>query len=109
MEALFASGHVADLVLALTALEGAALVAYYRRTGRGVAPGDLVRNLLAGAFLVLALRCALVGAWWGWTAPCLALALLAHLADLRRRWKRRRDVPPNAVRHRAALPEQAEP
>ncbi len=88
MSALFASGGVADLILALTALEGLVLVAYYRGTGRGVAPGDVLGNLLAGAFLLLALRCALVGAWWGWAALCLLLSLVAHVADLRRRWGR---------------------
>lgn len=88
MSALFASGGVADLILVLTALEGLALAAYHRGTGRGVAPGDLLGNLLAGAFLLLAMRCALVGAWWGWAALCLLLSLLAHLADLRRRWGR---------------------
>ena len=88
MSALFANGGVADLILALTALEGAVLVAYHRGTGRGVAPGDLLGNLLAGAFLLFALRCALVGAWWGWTALCLLLAGVAHVADLRRRWGR---------------------
>lgn len=36
---------------------------------------------------MLALRGALVGAWWGWIGLCLAASLLAHLADLRRRWQ----------------------
>lgn len=88
MSALFASGNVADLILALTALEGLTLAAYYRGTGRGVAPGNLLGSLLAGALLLLALRCALVGAWWGWAAGCLLLSLVAHLADLRSRWVR---------------------
>ena len=88
MGSLFSSGSVADLILALTALEGMVLVAYHRGTGRGVAAGDLLGNLLAGAFLLLALRCALVGAWWGWGALCLLLSLVAHVADLRRRWGR---------------------
>jgi hypothetical protein len=84
---LFATGLVADLILALVGLEALSLLAYRRRTGRGVAPADLVFNLLAGACLLLALRGALVGAGWGWIALCLGAALFAHLADLRRRWR----------------------
>lgn len=87
MAALFASGRVVDLILGLTLLEGLALALLHRRTGRGVAPADLVPNLLAGACLLLAVRGALTGAWWGWVALLLAASLLAHLADLRRRWR----------------------
>jgi hypothetical protein len=94
VDGLFASGLVADLILALVAVEALLLLAYRRRTGRGPAPADLVLNLLAGAFLVLALRFALVGAGGAWIAACLGAALVAHLADLRRRWR----VPPAAGR-----------
>lgn len=87
MGALFADGRIVDLVLGLTLLEAVALVAYHRRTGRGVAPADLAGNLLAGVCLLLALRGALAGAWWGWIALCLSGSLVAHLADLRRRWR----------------------
>lgn len=87
---LFATGRVADLILALVVLEAILLVAYRRRTGRGVATWDLLPNLLAGGCLLLALRGALTGAGWAWIAACLAAALLAHLADLSRRWR----VPP---------------
>lgn len=86
MTELFASGRIVDLILALMMLEGALLLAYRLRTGRGLAPADLAVNLLAGACLLLALRGALVGAGWGWIAICLAAALPAHLADLRRRF-----------------------
>lgn len=86
MGALFASGRVVDLILVFTVLEGLALVAYHRRTGRGPTPADLLGNLASGVALMLALRGALVGAWWGWIGLCLAGSLLAHLADLRRRW-----------------------
>ena len=63
------------------------IAAWHRRSGLGIAPRDLLPNLLAGAFLVLALGLALAAAWWGWIALSLLGALLAHLADLRRRWK----------------------
>ena len=83
LKALLGSGHVADLLLLVTALEGAALAVFHRWTGRGIPPAEILGNLLSGAFLVLALRCALTGAPWPWLALCLLLALLAHLIDLR--------------------------
>jgi hypothetical protein len=59
---LFASGRIVDLILGLTLLEGLLLALYHRRTGRGVAPADLVPNLLAGA-------CILLAGWrWRWRA-----------------------------------------
>ena len=87
MSGLFASGRIVDLILALTVLEWLLLTAYRRRTGRGPAPAPLLANLLAGICLLLAVRAALVDAWWGWLALCLAEPRwLAHLADLRLRW-----------------------
>jgi len=83
----FASGHAIDLILGLMVLETLALALYHWKTGRGIAPSDLLVNLLPGAFLLLALRSALVQAGWGWIPLCLTAALLAHLADLRRRWR----------------------
>jgi hypothetical protein len=88
MRALFASGHIVDIVLALTAAEAIGVVWYARRTGRGPAPAAFLGNLLSGICLMLALRVALVGAWWGWIGLCLVGALAAHLGDLRRRWDR---------------------
>lgn len=88
MAEFFASGRVVDLMLAITALEAVAVVGYFRRTGRGVAPADFLGNLLSGVGLMLALRAALAGAGWGWIAAWLVAALAAHLADLRRRWRR---------------------
>lgn len=85
MAELFASGRIVGLILVFVALEAVVLVLYYRRTGRGVAPADLVPNLLAGGFLLLALGGALSGLWWGWMAAALAASLAAHLVDLRRR------------------------
>ena len=87
MSALFASGRIVDLVLAFTVIEGLLLLALHRRTGRGLAPADLLGNLAAGISLMLALRAALVGAWWGWIGLCLAASLVAHVADLHRRWR----------------------
>ena len=86
MSAWFASGHIVDLILMLTLVEAAVLVLHHHSTGRGVAPGEFLGNLLSGVFLLLALRAGLVGAWWGWISICLLAALAAHLNDLRARW-----------------------
>lgn len=76
-----------DLLIGFTLLEGMALVAYHRLTGRGVRPGDFLMNLVSGLCLMCALRVALSGAAWPWIAGWLAAAGLAHAWDLRRRWQ----------------------
>jgi hypothetical protein len=85
---LVASGRIVDLILGFMLLEGLALALWHRRTGRGLAPLDVLANVLAGACLLLALRAALVGAAWFWIAFALSAALFAHLLDLARRWRR---------------------
>ena len=80
--------RIVDLVLALVAVEAAGFWLFRRVAGRGVALSALLPNLLAGASLLSALRCALRG-----TAPApilasLAVAGIAHAADLRGRWTR---------------------
>ena len=84
---LFANGHIVDLILGLIVVEAAVVAVYHRKTGRGVGTADLVSNLLSGICLLLALRAAMVGASWMWIALALAASLVAHLADLRRRWR----------------------
>jgi hypothetical protein len=76
-----------DLILGLVLVEAIALTVLYRLTGKGVAPRDLVGLLLAGACLLIAVRLALTGAEWVWIGLWLALALIAHLADLALRWR----------------------
>lgn len=88
MSGWFASGRVVDLVLVLVALEAALLVWHRRRSGRGVPAAEALAFLLSGAFLLLALRAALAGASWEWVAAPLAGAGVAHLVDLRLRWRR---------------------
>ncbi len=79
----FASGHAADLVLAVLAIE--ALLLW--RAGRALV--DVMLLLLPGALMMLALRAALVGAAWPWVALPLAASFPVHLADLVRRGRRR--------------------
>lgn len=88
MAEMFASGRIVDAVIALMLLEALLLAWLRARRGRGPAPADVLANLAAGLFLLLALRGALVGAAWPWLAASLAAALVAHLADLARRWPR---------------------
>jgi hypothetical protein len=100
MADLFASGLVIDAILVLVALEALALIGLHRFTGRGPQPADLLGNLLSGAMLMLALRTALVGGWWGWVAICLAGSLAAHMVDLSIRFSARETA--RAARAQAA-------
>jgi hypothetical protein len=86
MATWFASGHVVDLVLAVMLLEVGLLLAYRHRTRRGLSAAELLSVLVPGVFLLLALRGALVGAGSLLIAGCLVAALVAHLADVARRW-----------------------
>jgi hypothetical protein len=88
MADLFASGRLIDLVLVVVVLEAVLLSLLWRYARRGIAPGDLLPNLCAGAFLLLALRATLAGAAWMLASACLAAAGLAHVIDIYRRWLR---------------------
>jgi hypothetical protein len=78
-----------DLIVAGAALEAGAILSWRAATGRGPAPLVLLSNFLAGGFLLLALRSALSDQSSPWIAVCLLAALVAHLADLRLRWRGR--------------------
>lgn len=88
MADLFANGRLVDLILIVVVLEAAILLFYWARLRRGIAPMDLLPNLCAGAFLLLALRTTLAGCGWMAASLCLAAAGLAHLVDVYRRWRR---------------------
>lgn len=79
MEALFASGHAADIVLAALLLEALWL------RWRGWSVGDLLTMLLPAALIVVGLRAALVGADWPWISAPIALSFPVHIADVMRR------------------------
>lgn len=88
MSALFESGRIVDLILLLMLVEAViigalALVWRYRLPVTG-----LLLNLAAGACLLLALRAVLTDAGWTVAGIWLALALLAHLGDLKQRLPR---------------------
>ena len=78
-----------DIAIAITLLEVMLLLAYHRRTGRGMPARAYVPNVCAGLALMVALRASISGAAWVWVAATLLVAGLAHAADMRRRWSQR--------------------
>ncbi|MBC7716352.1 MAG: hypothetical protein H7143_05405 [Pseudorhodobacter sp.] len=86
MNLLSGSGLI-DLIIAITVLEGVALTAYHRVTGKGVAPKEFTANLVSGLCLMFALRNALLCHSAGVTAIFLSASGLVHASDLWRRWK----------------------
>ena len=85
----FGLAQLVDAVIVFTLLEGAALIAWHRATGRGVAPREFAINMVAGLFLMLALRCLVRDSGAAWVALCLLAAGAAHGSDLWLRWRRR--------------------
>jgi hypothetical protein len=79
--------RIVDLILIWTVIEAGLLVVYFNKTGRGVPPISLLANLAAGGFLMLALRGVLVSAQWPWIAAAFLGSFIAHLLDLRLRWR----------------------
>lgn len=86
LEEMVVSGRLVDLAIAITLIEGIALAVYRSVTARGPALPDLAVMLGAGLCLMFALRAALAGAS-AWVPVFLVGALVAHLADLGRRWR----------------------
>jgi len=82
MSTFFSSGMVVDLILLGVFLEAVFIAIHRGKTGRGVRLREVASGILAGVFLLLALRCALVGERWPWIATWLLFALIAHLSDL---------------------------
>ncbi|WP_419815809.1 hypothetical protein [Glacieibacterium sp.] len=78
MSEFFTSGNAVVFILAVVGVEGAWL-AYLGRW-------DLVRMLVPGAILLLAVHAALTGGPWWQVAAWLTASLPAHLYDLYRRF-----------------------
>lgn len=83
---LVAQPRFIDALLVLVTLEAVAILSLRALRGVGPAPLGFLCTLFAGGFLLLAMREALAGASPLVIAGCLALAGLAHLADLSLRW-----------------------
>ncbi len=80
-EALFQSGHIAFIILAIMALEGIFLARYFKRLPA------MFAGLGAGACLVLALRAALLQQGWAMIALFLSLSFVFHITEIRQ-WLR---------------------
>jgi hypothetical protein len=90
MEALLAHGRVIELALAVIGVE---LVLVFVARGwlaaRGLGPLDLLGQLLAGGFLLLAFLLVLSGADAVWILLALTASFPAHLYDVVRRLRSR--------------------
>ncbi|MBK8211228.1 MAG: hypothetical protein IPK78_15985 [Rhodospirillales bacterium] len=84
---LIQSGQIVGVILAILLVEVVLLLLYRRFRGCGPTYGALFANALSGACLLLALRAALAGAAPPSIAAWLVGALVAHIADLRFRWR----------------------
>ncbi len=85
LEDIYQSPLVVDIAIGFIVLETAALWAFHRFTGRGLAVRHMLLTILSGLSLMLALRCALTPGLWPGMALFLITAGLAHGADLRAR------------------------
>jgi len=93
MPGWFSATGFVDLVIAITLAETMALWAWSRWRG-GIDFDALAPSLVSGLMLMVALRTAVGGAVWPWVMLPVALAGVAHLWDLRRRWRHSQAVPP---------------
>lgn len=79
---------VIDGVIVLTVMEIILLAVIHRRSGRGVAPSEILLNVLSGLSLMFALRIALSDSPLVLVLGALLLAGIFHGLDLLRRWRR---------------------
>ena len=89
---LLVSNTFLDLIVVGVIAEGLLLIVYRQVTGKGLAPRAIFANLFSGGSLIVALRVSLETSVLaqGATAAvaiCLAVALVAHIADLAWRWE----------------------
>jgi hypothetical protein len=94
MKELITSGIV-DVIVGLIMFQFLILISYVQSTGRGRPPIGLVAKLLAGLFVLRALRGSLADENWMSTALWLGGPLIAHSVDLRQRWLK----PPQRTPH----------
>lgn len=86
MREIFSGTLLIDIVIAVTVIEWVLLSWWHRRTGRGIPMSELRATLLAGLYLMMAVRASMVSAPWYVVALLLLAAGLSHAADLWRRW-----------------------
>lgn len=85
---LIGSGRIVDIMVLFVVIEVVALIAYWRRTGKGVPTIPLLANIGAGGSLMLALGATLKGMSSTTIALCLIASLIFHMTDLAIRWQR---------------------
>lgn len=94
MNELFSSGRFVDIALLAIGVEVIVLLLLARARGggaltfagaRALSLTDIGGQLLAGALLLVALRCVVTGADPRWTLALLTASFPAHLFDLVRR------------------------
>jgi hypothetical protein len=88
LAARLADGSLLLAIVALIALEAAALLWLWHRRGTGLAPRECLGNLVSGGLLMMAVRAALLDQPWGLVATWLLGALFAHVIDVLLRWRR---------------------
>jgi hypothetical protein len=84
------SGRVIDLALLIVVLELAGLLALRAGGRKALATPDVLANLAAATGLLSAAHLLIAGDPWVYTALALTLALVAHIAALRYRWRKPR-------------------
>ncbi len=85
IRSMIVTGHIGYAIIVLTVLEMIGLAAYRRLSGNGPTLAESLPNILAGDFILLAWPLSAIH--WTWSAACLFGALIAHSADMLRRWK----------------------
>jgi hypothetical protein len=84
MKELLETGRLIDVALVVIGLELIVLFTARARLGC-LRPLDVLGQLLAGLLLMLAVRCALIGADYRWTLALVSASFPAHVFDLARR------------------------
>ena len=82
LEYVFASGYVADLVLAVMAIEALIIFILMRRGTIQLAYRTYFFGIIAGGFIIIALRLALTGGASTLIATVLGMSFLAHIAEV---------------------------
>jgi hypothetical protein len=79
--------NLINITIIVMVSEGVALTLWRRRTGRGLPVAAIWRMLLPGLCLMAVSWAVSVGEPWPFVPLALTAALIAHLADLRGRWR----------------------
>ncbi|MBL9024805.1 MAG: hypothetical protein JNL21_21595 [Myxococcales bacterium] len=96
MEALYRSGAILDLAIAITTIELVLLLVASARGKIALKPGEAIGQVLAGLCLMIALRAHVAGLDYRLTLVILTAALPAHGYDLARRLRGGPPRPPSA-------------